>query len=65
MDLETLVVVGAVFKDGKRGFYCSRHGACISAHGELRLLFEALARPEAEASPGAILRRSGAPTSGA
>jgi CDP-diacylglycerol pyrophosphatase len=36
MDLETLVVVGAVFKDGNRGFYLlsSRHGAGISAHGE-------------------------------
>jgi CDP-diacylglycerol pyrophosphatase len=35
-DLETLVVVGAVFKDGKRGFYLlsSRHRAGTSAHGE-------------------------------
>jgi len=36
MGLETLVVVGAVFKDGKRGFYLlsSRHGASVSARGE-------------------------------
>jgi CDP-diacylglycerol pyrophosphatase len=36
MDLETLVVVGAVFKDGKHGFYLlsSRHGGGVSAHGE-------------------------------
>jgi CDP-diacylglycerol pyrophosphatase len=36
MGLETLVVVGALFKDGKDGFYLlsSRHGAGVSAHGE-------------------------------
>jgi CDP-diacylglycerol pyrophosphatase len=36
MGLETLVVAGAVFKDGKHGFYLlsSRHGGGASAHGE-------------------------------
>ena len=36
MGLETLVVVGSVFRDGKRGFYLlsSRHAAGVRAHGE-------------------------------